>query len=129
MTPSAKCVYHATTAPIKAAKRRPETFNDTAPLEGALVVEVEAPVAVPLDEVELEVLPVLALLVDEPVLVDIVVWVDAPVMDEPTDVVAPVALVAAAVLVMVAAVVIAAELAGDEAALTVFLDSTTNCAE
>lgn len=116
---------------MKAVKRRPETFNDTAPLEGALVAEVEAPLdpAVPLGEVEPEVLPVLALLVDEPVLVDIVVWVDAPVVDESTDVVAPVALVAVALLVMVAAVAIAAELAGDGAALTVFLDSTTNCAE
>lgn len=124
-------VHQATRAPIKVARRRPETFNDVAPLEGALVVEVEAAVdpAVPLGEVEPEVLLVLALRVDEPVLVDIVVWVDAPVVDESADVVAPMALVSADALVMVAAVVIAAELAGEVTALTVFLDSTTNCAE
>lgn len=121
--------------PSNAANSKSWTFNNVAPLDGALVVEA-APVALdsslPVGELEPDVgleLPVLLpVLVDEPVLVDMLVLVEAGVVVE--DPVLEVALdIAAAVLDAAAALVIAAELAGEEMDSTVFVDSMTKGAE
>ncbi|KAL8678569.1 MAG: hypothetical protein Q9186_005072 [Xanthomendoza sp. 1 TL-2023] len=123
--------YQAMASPTKATNKRPPAFNDIAPLEGAVVVEAPvasgelSPVGVLSPEVALE-LPVLRVMDDEPVLVDMFVLVDAPVvvMDEES-----VLLILLSVLVMAVALLEAAELGADETDLTVFLDSTTNWAE
>lgn len=127
--------------PSKATNRISWTIRDMAPLDGALVVEA-APVSpvssLPVDELKPDVgleLPVLLpALVDEPVLVDMLVMVEAPVVVEDPAlvvglVIAAAVLNAAALLVVSAALVMAAELTGEDIDLTVFVDSTTNCAE
>lgn len=126
--------YQAATDPIRAANRSPPTFNETASLEGALVVE--APCVLPallLDvilEPEVE-LPVLWVLLEEVVLVDMVDFVLAPLVDmEEVFVVIADAVVAAAALVDAAEeLVMAAELTCDDCDSTVFFDSTTKGAE
>lgn len=122
--------YQAAANPAMAASNKPPAVNDIAPLEGTVVVEapcVPAEVS-PVGELSPDValgLPVLRVMEEEPVLVDMLVLVDAPVVviDE-----AAVVLEESSLL-MEEALLFAAELGEDDTDLTVFFDSTTNCAE
>ena len=130
-------IHQAAAAPRRAANRKPWAFSDVPPLDGALVVDAE-PVdpALPNGEVEPEVgveLPVLPVLVEVPLEVDMVVLVEALVVLEVPALV--VALVVISVLATVAelaaavALVMAAELGDEDIDSTVFVDSTTKGAE
>lgn len=124
--------YQAATNPVMTTINKPPAVNETAPLEGTVVVAAPSapvelsPVAELCPDVALA-LPVLRVMEEEPVRVDMLVLVDAPVVvviDE-----AAVVLEESSLLVE-AALLVAAELLGEEdTGLTVFFDSTTNCAE
>lgn len=123
--------YQAATNPAMTTINKPPAVKETAPLEGTVVVAApSAPVALsPVAELcpdDALALPVLRVMEEEPVRVDMLVRVDAPVVvviDE-----AAVVLEESSLLVE-AALLVAAELGEDDTGLTVFFDSTTKCAE
>ena len=120
--------YQAVANPTIAANKRLPAVNEIASLEGTVEAPSASDVLSPVGESSLEVavgLPVLRVMEEEPVLVDMLVFVDAPVVviDEASVVLEE------SSLLMEAALVSAAELGEEETDLTVFFDSTTNCAE
>ncbi len=122
--------YQAAANPAMTAINKPPAVKETAPLEGTVVVAApSAPVELsPVGELcpdDALALPVLRVIEEEPVRVDILVLVEAPVVviDE-----AAVVLEESSLLVE-AALLAAAELGAEDTGLTVFFDSTTNCAE
>lgn len=125
--------YQAAANPAMTAINKPPAVKETAPLEGTVVVAApSAPVELsPIGELcsdDALALPVLRVMEEEPVRVDMLVRVDAPVVvviDE-----AAVVLEASSLLVEAALLLVAAsELGAEDTGLTVFFDSTTNGAE